>query len=505
MSRSQRFVTLGLMLGIFMASMEITVVATAMPTIVSQIGGLAAYSWVFSAYLLAATTTVPLFGKLSDLYGRRRIYAVAMGLFLTGSLLCGMARSMPQLIALRAVQGLGAGGVLPVAFIIIGGLFSFERRARMQGLFASVWGVSSVVGPLVGGFIVDRLSWPWIFYVNVIPGLLALTLVWFFLEEEPATGRTSVPVDFLGAGLLTAGVVALLLGLFELRAGGGWPLLTVAAALFAALAWVERSAADPVLPIALFRDRLFAVACGQGLWAGWSLFGSIAFIPLFVQAVLGTSATAAGATLIPLNMGWVFASTIGSRLLLRTGYRILAVIGMCLLTLGTFVMSRIGVDSSRLDVMISVTLMGIGMGMSIPSFMIAVQTTVPRSVLGMATSTVQFSRSIGGALGVSIMGAVLSARLASSLSASGLDPAAISLNRLLDPLARSATTTAMQGSLKVALAGAIQGVFVVAFIAAALALVTTTLAPRGRIGELVAQRGAADSAAEPVSTPISGA
>lgn len=499
MSRSERLVTLGVMLGIFMASMEITVVATAMPTIVSQIGGLATYSWVFSAYLLASTTTVPLFGKLSDLYGRRRVYAVAIGLFLVGSLLCGMARSMPLLIAFRVVQGLGAGGVLPLAFIIIGGLFTLERRARMQGVFASVWGVSAVVGPLIGGFIVDRVSWPWVFYVNVIPGLLALALVWIFLEEEPSTDRATVRADFLGAGLLTAGVVALLLGLFELRTGGGWPLLAAAAGLFVALTWVERRAPDPVVPVALFRDRLFAAACAHGLWAGWSLFGSIAFIPLFVQTVLGTSATTAGATLIPMNFGWVFASAISSRLLLRTGNRVLAVMGMCSLVVGTFLMSRIDAHSSHLQTMINVTLMGIGMGMSVPSFMIAVQTTVPRSALGAATSAIAFARSIGGAFGVSIMGAVMSTRLASSLAAAGLDPAAISLNRLLDPLARSATSAALQGTLRDALAGAIQGVFVVAFIAALLALASAALAPRGRLAQRVAPTDVPEAAAQPAS------
>ncbi len=482
MTRSQRFVTLGIMLGIFMASMEATVVATAMPTIVSKIGGLSTYSWVFSAYILASTTTVPIYGKLSDIYGRRRVYAVAMIVFLIASLFCGMAKSMPQLIVFRAVQGLGAGGVLPLAFIMIGTLFTFERRAKMQGLFASMWGVSSIVGPLMGGFLVDRVSWPWVFYINLVPGLLALTLIWVFLVDDPRhAGEAPPPVDYLGAAVLSAAVVTLLMGLFELRTGVGQVLLVAAIVLFMALAWIERRAVDPVLPVRLFRDRLFAAACGQGLWAGWAAFGSLAFVPLFVQAVLGTSATRAGATLTPLMVGWVSASITGSRLILRIGHRILAVIGMCSLTLGTFLMSRIGAGSGQIHAIVSVTLMGIGMGLSIPTFMIAVQSTVERRSLGAATATLQFSRSIGGALGVSVMGAVLSARLASGLAAAGVDPAFVSVNRLIDPLARAATTVAMQDTLKIALAGAIQGVFVVAFVASALALISASLSPGGPI------------------------
>ncbi len=482
MTRSQRLVTLGILLGIFMASMEATVVATAMPTIVSKIGGLSTYSWVFSAYMLASTTTVPIYGKLSDIYGRRRLFAIAMIVFLIASLLCGMAKTMPQLIVFRAVQGLGAGGVLPLAFIIIGTLFTIERRAKMQGVFASIWGVSSIVGPLMGGFLVDRVSWPWVFYINVVPGLMALALIWVFLEDDPRhAGEAPPPIDYAGAAVLSAAVVALLMGLFELQTGVGRMLLAVAIALFAALAWIERRAVDPVLPVPLFRDRLFAAACGQGLWAGWAAFGSIAFVPLFVQTVLGTSATRAGATLAPLMIGWVTASVTGGRLILRIGHRVLAVTGMCSLTLGTLLMSRISVDSGQIHAMISVFLMGIGMGLSVPSFMIAVQSTVERRSLGAATATLQFSRSIGGALGVSVMGVVFSTRLASGLAAAGVDPTSVSVNRLVDPLARAGTSEALQDTLKIALAGAIQSVFVVALVAAVLALVFAGLSPGGSV------------------------
>ncbi len=483
------------MLSLFMASMEATVVATAMPTIVSQLGGLETYSWVFSAYLLASTTTVPIFGKLSDLYGRRPVYAVAMAFFLIGSLLCGQAQSMGQLIAFRALQGLGAGGVLPLAFIIVGALFSFEQRARMQGVFASVWGISSIIGPLLGGFLVDQVSWRWIFYINVLPGLLSTALIWFvWVDEARPAGAATARVDYTGAGLLTAAVIVLLLGLFELRTGPGWPLLGVSAVLLAALAWVERRAADPVLPLSLFRDRLFAVASGHGLMAGCAMFGSLAFVPLFVQAVLGTSATAAGATIMPMMLGWVFASITGSRLLLRISFRTLAVTGMASLTIGAFLMSHVTAQSSHLSLVLNLALMGIGMGLSVPSLLIAVQTAVSRRVLGTATSTIQFSRSIGGALGVGVMGAVLTQHVAASLASAGIDPAAVSLNSLLDPVARAATSTTLEGSLRLALAGAIRGVFVIAFVTAAVGLATVMLTPRVRIAQLAARRTEADAA-----------
>lgn len=493
-------ITIGIMLSLFMASMEATVVATAMPTIVGQLGGLAIYSWVFSAFMLASTTSVPVFGKLSDIYGRRPIYAIAMGLFLLGSLLCGTAQSMPQLIAYRAVQGLGAGGLLPLAFTLIGELFSLEQRAKMQGLFSGVWGVSSIIGPLLGGFLVDQISWPWVFFINLGPGLAAGAIVWLAWRDRPREPGALVPqVDWLGAILLTAGVVALLMGLFELGTTLGWVLLALAMLLLAGLMWAERRAAEPILPLPLFQDRVFATACGQGVLAGWAMFGSLSFVPLFVQAVLGASATGAGATLTPMLLGWVFASIIGSRLLLRLNYRSLALIGTALLTLGALLMSQIGVNASQVTLMINLTLMGIGMGLSIPAFLIAVQSTVQPRHLGTATSTLQFSRSIGGALGVSMMGVVLSFRLAANLSAAGVDPGAIAVDSLLDPVAQAAASVAIEDTLRIALAGAIQGVFVMAFIAAGLGLVATAFAPRGRIEELVAQREEAPSSDQPVT------
>jgi len=472
MSRNRTIlVTAGIMLSLFLASMESTVVATAMPTIVGQLGGLEHYSWVFSAFMLTSTTFVPLYGKLSDIYGRRNLYVIAMGIFLVGSALCGLATDMTQLIWARALQGLGAGGVIPLAFILIGEMFSLEQRARMQGLFSGVWGVSSIVGPLLGGFVVDQLTWHWIFYINVIPGVIAAALVVSGWQDKPRDAQRPA-IDYAGAALLTVGAVVLLLGMMEFGTLRSWALIPASLLMFIALIWVELRAADPILPIPLFRDALFSTAIAHGMLTGWAVFGSLSYIPLFVQSVLGTSATQAGITITPMLLGWVTASIISARIMIRVGYRRLGLFGTALFVIGALLMTFIDERSSQIAMMTFVTMMGVGMGLSIPAFFIGVQTSVERRQLGTATSTLQFSRSMGGTLGVSVMGLALSMRLASNLSASGLDPRRV--DALLEPL----PGMSIDAGARLALADAIHLVFVIAFIAAVLGLVSTFFAPR---------------------------
>lgn len=473
-------VTVGIMLSLFLASMESTVVSTAMPTIVAQLGGLEHYSWVFSAYMLTSTTVVPLYGKISDLYGRRNLYIFAMAIFLAGSILCGQAQSMPQLIFARALQGLGAGGIQPLAFILIGEMFTLEQRAKMQGFFSGVWGVSSIAGPLLGGFIVDQLSWHWVFYVNILPGLLAAALVALAWRDQPR-GQERPAVDYLGAVLLTSSIVTLLLGLTDTGNGSSWVLIVIAIVLFILLLWVESRAADPILPLHLFRfDRLFASSIAHGVFSGWALFGVVSFIPLFVQSVMGTSATQAGLTITPLLLGWVVASIIGTRLLLKTGYYKLALTGTSVLFIGSALLSQVNENTSQIMLMVFITLMGTGMGLSIPPFLIAVQTAVERRYLGTATSTLQFSRSMGGTLGVSVMGAALGTRLASNLAASGSDPELVS--QLLDP--PPGAEALVDSSLRFAIADAIGIVFVIALVASILALLTVIFyTPRINLNE----------------------
>jgi EmrB/QacA subfamily drug resistance transporter len=465
-------VTVGIMLSLFLASMESTVVATAMPTIVGQLGGLKNYSWVFSAFMLTSTTTVPLYGKLSDIYGRRKLYVFAMALFLIGSVLCGMATTLTHLILARALQGIGAGGIMPLAFILIGEMFSLEQRTKMQGVFSGVWGVSSVAGPLLGGFIVDQLSWHWIFYINVFPGLLAGALVAFAWQDQVYSHERPA-VDYTGAALLSASVVLLLIGLMEFGTSQGWVFIASAFVLFVILFRVEGRAADPILPIGLFRDKLFSTATAHGLFTGWAVFGTIAFIPLFVQAALGATPTQAGITVTPMLLGWVACSIFGSRILLKVGYRRLSLIGTSIFVIGALLLAFFGADTNRTFVMIFVTLMGMGMGFSIPAYVIAVQTTVERRHLGAATSMLQFSRSMGGTLGISVMGAALSARLAANLNASGLDLSLIS--QLLDPLPGSGAV--IEAGARLAMTNAIHLVFLIAFAAAALGWAAAVFTP----------------------------
>ncbi|NPV57506.1 MAG: MFS transporter [Anaerolineae bacterium] len=494
MSRNRLYlISAGIMISLFLASMEGTVVATAMPSIVAQLGGLSMYSWVFAIFMLTTTTTIPLYGKFSDLYGRKSVFVVSLGLFMIGSLLCGSASSMQQLVIFRGLQGLGAGGVIPLAYTIVGEIFPIKQRARMQGLFSSVWGISSVIGPLIGGFLVDQVSWSWVFYINLPLGLLALALVWFAWRDAPRNPADRVAVDGAGALLLMAGVLALLLGLNELGRPLGLWLIAASLAIFLVLYFVERRAVDPILPLRLFPNRVFVIAILGVFFSGWAAFGTISYVPLFVQAVLGTSATQAGITLAPMSLVWTLASIICGRILLRVGYRALILVGMTSLLAGALLMLTIGVQTTPVDIMLYTSLMGIGMGLTLPAFTIAIQAIVRREELGVATSSLEFGLNIGGTLGVSVMGAMLSARLAALLLRAGIDPAQVSLGALIDPLPGASAVA--EGPLRLALSGAIVSMFVLAVIPALCGLVVALFIPPGNVTQ-VAEKYASRPASE---------
>ncbi len=477
-----KIITAGVILSLFLASMEGTVIATAMPSIVAQLGGLSIYSWVFAIYMLASTTTVPIYGKVSDIFGRKKVFTFSMALFLFGSVLCGLATSMESLILFRAIQGLGAGGVLPMALTVIGELYNVEKRAKMQGLISSVWGLSSVIGPLIGGLLVDQISWEWVFFINLIPGGLAIIFVWFAWIEEETIVKKKVALDVPGVILLTLGVLSLLLGLNELQnASGIWFIMT-ALILLSVLVVVEKKAEDPILPLKLFTNRLFLVAFLHGILAGWAMFGSLAYIPLFVQAVIGTSATMAGLSLTPMSLMWTLTSIVGGRLILKVNFRLLAIIGMILLMIGSILMTTIGVDSSEPAIMFYTSLMGIGMGLTIPIFMIIIQTTVPKKVLGTATATIQFSRNIGGTIGVSTLGVFLSIRLAKLLVEAGQDISNVSLNSLITPMPGAAQS--FSEPLRIALSVAMANMFYITFAAAVLGFIVVLFTPRGMVTQL---------------------
>jgi EmrB/QacA subfamily drug resistance transporter len=475
-------ITGALMLSLFLAATETTFVTTAMPTIVAQLGGLATFSWVFSGFMLSFTASIAVFGKLSDLFGRQRIYIAAMAIFLTGSLLCGIARDMTELIVYRILQGIGAGGLMPLIFAIIGDVYSFEQRARVQGLFASVWGLASILGPVVGGFLVDGLSWRWVFLLNLPAGLLAtavLLLVW--ADTSPRGGGR---IDYRGAMALVGGIVSLLLALLAMERVGAWRspstwvLVAVAAVLWITLWRVERSADDPIVPVDLFGDRLFFAACGQAFAAGFAVFGSLTFIPLFVQTSFGVGATEAGAALIPLLLPWVVSSNVGSRLILRFPFRTVALWGVVFVAIGLAGLTLSGIATSRALYIVETALVGIGMGLSSPIFLIAVQTSLPRAKLGTATSTLQLCRSIGVAIGVTVMGAILSYQVGSGLEHAREEPAS----------SRSVAVPPLSAEVRAGLAAAERGVFGAAFLAALGSVAFTLLAPhrylRGRVEDL---------------------
>ncbi|HEY6612909.1 MAG TPA: MDR family MFS transporter [Vicinamibacterales bacterium] len=387
-----------------LGALEATVVSTAMPTVIATLGGLAHYSWVFSAYLLTSTASVPIWGRLSDLYGRRRMYLLGVAVFLIGSVMAGAATSMFALIAARAIQGLGAGAIIPMSMTIVGELYTLAERARTQALFSGVWGVASIAGPLVGGYITDALSWRWVFYLNVPFGFCCMAVI--ALAYPAARLTRQVQVDWLGAALLFSGISTLLIAI-----GGdaGSSLLWVAATivLLGGFVFAQRRAAEPILPLSLVRLPVISRTIVVVFLVGIAMFGAIAFIPLFVQSVQGGTATQAGQVLTPLFLGWVVMSIVGARITVRIGYRVSAIGGSILMTAGFLGLSLLDSHSPRMTLLVSCTILGAGMGTQMLSLLLAVQHAVDRSQLGLATSLNQFSRSIGAALGVSVMGAIL--------------------------------------------------------------------------------------------------
>ncbi|MBI2189223.1 MAG: MFS transporter [Acidobacteria bacterium] len=460
--RRRRAITAGLLLGMSLGALEATVVGTAMPTVIATLGGLAHYSWVFSAYLLTSTASVPIWGRLSDLYGRRRMYVAGIVIFLVGSMVSGAATSMAMLIGARAVQGLGTGAIIPLSMTIVGELYALSERARTQALFSGVWGVASVAGPLVGGYITDSLSWRWVFYLNLPFGLTCMAVI---LLAYPAVRRQGVlRVDWLGAGLLFAGISALLIALGADIGSAAWWFAAAAAGLLAGFVVAERRSSDPILPIDLLRNPLIARTLLVVFLVGMALFGAIAFIPLFVQGVMGATATQAGQVLTPLFIGWVVMSIASARLTVKLGYRKLAMTGSLLMTAGFVGLAAVDADSPRTAVLTAGLFIGAGMGLSMLSLLLAVQHGVARSHLGLATSLNQFSRSVGAAVGVAVMGALMTRQLAGVSIPGGVE-------------ALAATGAMLTGAARLQFAGALHHVFIAGTVLAGASLVATLFLP----------------------------
>ena len=418
----------GLMLALTLASLDQNIVSTALPRIVSDLGGLAHLSWVVTAFMVTSTTSTPLYGKLSDMYGRKPLFFTAIIIFLIGSVLCGLSESMSQLILFRALQGLGAGGLITLAQTTVGDLIAPRERGRYQGLFGAVFAACSVAGPLLGGVITDALSWRWIFYVNLPVGIAALALIAIALRPHQRTVQHRI--DYLGAGLLTCGTVSLLL--FLSWGGTTYPwlspmMLTLLglSILFTLLLIVqERRAAEPILPLVLFQNPVFVVAASVVGLNAMALFGSLVFLPLFFQLVLGASPSHAGLMMAPMMGGVIVASVTGGRLVARTGrYKIFPVIGLITGTLAFATLAWSSLTGANLAI-IEVALVGLGAGLGLvmPNLTVAIQNSVDRRHLGVATSVTGFIRSLGGALGVAVAGAVVAMRLHQLLPAEWTQP-----------------------------------------------------------------------------------
>jgi EmrB/QacA subfamily drug resistance transporter len=473
LKKTHRTLTLvAVLLSLFMGAMEATVIATAMPTVVSDLGGLELYGWVSAVYLLATTVTIPLYGKLSDIYGRKPLMLLGIAIFLAGSMASGLAQSMPALIAFRALQATGAGALQALALTIVGDIYTAQERARIQGVFGAVWGFAGVSGPFLGGVIVHLLSWRWVFFVNVPAGILAAAVLMASFHEERRE-KARPRLDLEGAALLSFTIVSLLLGVSRVVPMITLPLAVLGLGVFI---WVERRAADPVLPLDLFATPLIAVASGLGACLGGAMMAAVTYLPLYLQAVLHATPTEAGATLAPMLVGWPIASALSGRLLTRFAYRTLIITGWVITCASTIALVVLVTHASPINAFrIAMLTLGLGLGLVSTPLLISVQESVSWAQRGVATASTTFSRTIGGSITVGALGAVLAAHLRG-----GADPRAV--NSLFGPEHGKNLDPAVLHALAGMLGEGLETVFAVIAGIVVVALMTSFFYPRIRMG-----------------------
>jgi EmrB/QacA subfamily drug resistance transporter len=495
MTPEQFVVAAGIMSALAVAALDGTVVSTAMPTIIGNLGGLSEYSWVFSAYLLASTVTVPLYARLADMYGRKPIFMTGLGLFICGSMLCGFATSMTSLILFRTIQGLGAGAVQPISFTILGDVFESEQRAKIQGLFSGVWGAAAVIGPAIGSIITTTIGWRWVFFVNAPVGLLAAILIGRFLHERVERRRHRL--DLVGAGILTLGLISLLFAATEGGQLWGWTspitigLVVAAAALLVGFMLFERSITEPLIDLDLLRVPVIAAGLAIGALSGIVMFSLSTYVPPLIQGVMGGTALQAGIAVAAMSIGWPVGSIVGGRALLRFGARPTVLVGTSMLVLGTCIVTQAirpgTLGGGLLVASLGEAVTGLGMGLSATTILVMVQAAVPWQRRAVATGLVQFSRTIGGAVGVGLLGGIVTAA------------AGASSGQILDPIGRNFIPAAQLAAMRSSLSGGLEWVFVILAIdAAVVALVAIRLMPTVHIE----RRGVAPGVAPRVAPAV---
>lgn len=478
------FILASVMLGMFLAAIEATIVATAMPSIVADLGGFSMYSWVFSAYLLTNAATVLIFGKLADLFGRKPIFVIGVTIFLTGSTLAGFSTSMIMLIITRFVQGIGAGALMPIATTIVGDIYNREERAKIQGYLSAVWGISAVSGPLLGGFFVDVLNWRYVFWMNIPLGLLAMLGIIIFLKENIEKKKQSV--DYLGSILMILTVSALMIILVEGGTGIPWNSAIMYMLLFGTffslifLIKQQRDSVEPMIPVELWKYRLIMMANLTSLTTGMITIGVTSYLPAFIQGVMGKSATIAGFTLTTMSIGWPLASTISGRLLLKIGYRRTSLIGGVFLILGSLLFMFLTPEKGPVWAGIGSFLIGVGMGMTSTAFIVGIQTSVDWEIRGVATSANVFMRSLGSALGVALLGGVLNTFIQGKINQENLQKEITvdSVNELLDENSSIRISSAAREVLETGLTEGLHLVYIGMFVMAVISVIFIFLMPK---------------------------
>jgi EmrB/QacA subfamily drug resistance transporter len=456
---ARRLVLMAVMMATFMAAMESSIVATAMPSIVAALGGFRLFSWTFAAYLLTQAVTIPIYGRLADLYGRKRVFFAGAGLFLAASILCGLAWAMVPLILFRALQGAGAGAIQPIASTIIGDIYQPTERARVQGYISGVFGVAAIIGPMLGAFLVQHVTWSLVFWINLPIGAVTFAMFGRFLHERPVLRHHRI--DYLGSALMMFGAGALMLALVEFGNSAGMPTVVALAAAgvgaLTALAVHERGAAEPILPLKLWRDRVIAIGSLSGFTGGLVMMSINAFLPLYVQGAMGRSPAAAGLALGAASVSWTFASVAAGRLMIRTSYRRAAMIGGLCLIAGTAMLATLGPASSLAWAGAGSLLIGTGMGFCNTSFLVSTQASVGYGERGMATSSIMFMRIVGNSVGAAVFGAILNFGVGRHIPEAG-----DAVNRLLQPAARQGLGAAEVARLSEAIAAGLHKVYLVA-------------------------------------------